>query len=345
MPSLTRREFIKVGATTLAASALIPPARVLGNTFLPEGLLPMGRITKNSVPVRQSPSLSAHEIKSLWEDAIIPLQEVTLGDDAPAHNRVWYRLGDGGYVHSGSVQPVEIRTHTPEAVIPDPGCLGEITVPYTDAVWYPPLPHLVAYRLYYGTTHWIIGSVVDKTGKTWYHIREDQFHFHYYVDARHVYLFNPAELQPLSPDVPAEDKRIEVHLESQVVVAYEKDRPVFMSKASTGTRFRNGVFLTPTGDFTTYHKRPSRHMTSGNLAHPNSYDLPGVPWICYIDENGVAFHGTYWHNDFGRPLSHGCINLPSPAARWLYQWSTPCVPTDVEWVYKNSGTRVTITID
>jgi len=52
----------------------------------------------------------------------------------------------------------------------------------------------------------------------------------------------------------------------------------------------------------------------------NEFDLPGVPWVCYISWTGVSFHGTYWHNNYGTPQSHGCINLTPEAAKWIYRW-------------------------
>ena len=51
------------------------------------------------------------------------------------------------------------------------------------------------------------------------------------------------------------------------------------------------------------------------------YDLPGVPWDMYFTYQGAAIHGTYWHENFGRPASNGCVNLPVPEARKLYTWA------------------------
>ena len=87
----------------------------------------------------------------------------------------------------------------------------------------------------------------------------------------------------------------------------------------------------------TFHKRPSRHMAAGNLA-ANGYDLPGVPWVIYFTEEGIAIHGTFWHNDFGRPRSHGCINVAPHVAKWIYRWTNPEVPVHAQSVYKSYGT-------
>jgi lipoprotein-anchoring transpeptidase ErfK/SrfK len=84
-------------------------------------------------------------------------------------------------------------------------------------------------------------------------------------------------------------------------------------------------------------------MAAGNLAH-NGYDLPGVPWICYITEKGVAFHGTYWHNDYGRPHSHGCVNVPNDAAQWVFRWVEPkaSYETYTQEAESKTGTRIVV---
>ena len=56
-----------------------------------------------------------------------------------------------------------------------------------------------------------------------------------------------------------------------------------------------------------------------------------------------ALHGAYWHNDYGRPRSHGCVNLPSEAAKFLYRWSMPVVPADADYIHMpGEGTRVQV---
>jgi lipoprotein-anchoring transpeptidase ErfK/SrfK len=149
------------------------------------------------------------------------------------------------------------------------------------------------------------------------------------------------ELTPLSPAVPPGSKKLEVNLREQILVAYEMDEPVYMARVATGARFSTGNYSTPPGWHMTFHKRPSRHMARGNLA-ANGYDLPGVPWNSYITESGIAIHGTYWHNNFGRPRSHGCINLTPKAAKWVYRWTMPVVPPDQQSAYENYGTLVEI---
>jgi lipoprotein-anchoring transpeptidase ErfK/SrfK len=123
-------------------------------------------------------------------------------------------------------------------------------------------------------------------------------------------------------------------------MAYEDHDVVFMTRTATGARFSDGDFHTPPGHYQTNRKRPSRHMAAGDRAAPNSYDLPGVPWVSYLTKNGVAIHGTYWHNDFGRPRSHGCINVSSTASHWLYRWTMPSVPLETDYWAEEIGTGV-----
>jgi lipoprotein-anchoring transpeptidase ErfK/SrfK len=91
---------------------------------------------------------------------------------------------------------------------------------------------------------------------------------------------------------------------------------------------------------------PSKHMGDGNLTdNIQAYELPGVPWVSFFHITGVALHGTYWHNDFGKPRSHGCINLSPQAARWIYRWTQPAVPPEESVVFTNAKTGPGTQID
>ena len=333
---LSRRDFLKSSGMGLLG-LLLPPLDNFAD-MLPDQ---QGRVTDLKISLHAEPSYNSQEIKIYWKDTVLPVSEVTVGDEEPAHNRIWYRVGAEGYIHSGSLQPVKTQLNSAEEELPDAGALAEVTVPFTDAHWGPGKQYPVAYRFYYETTHWIIAAVSDNLGEPWYRILDDKWEFKFYVPAPHLRLIPSEELTSQSPDVPPSEKRIAVHLGQQLVVAYEWNQPVFMARASTGTEFSNGRYLTPAGRHQTFHKRPSRHMAAGNLA-ANGYDLPGVPWNSYITESGIAFHSTYWHNDYGRPRSHGCINLTPQAAKWIYRWTLPVVPPDQQRVYEDFGTQVDV---
>jgi lipoprotein-anchoring transpeptidase ErfK/SrfK len=104
---------------------------------------------------------------------------------------------------------------------------------------------------------------------------------------------------------------IDVDLSNQRVYAYEGDIVVNSFIVSTGT------WLTPTvtGQYKVYVK-----IRSGSMSGPGYY-LPNVPYIMYFYK-GYGLHGTYWHNNFGTPMSHGCVNFSIPDAEWIYDWAS-----------------------
>jgi lipoprotein-anchoring transpeptidase ErfK/SrfK len=332
----SRKDFLNLsglGAVSLMGRGLTPVSNLLAGQ--------QGRVINEHIYSYTQPSYDSDKVRIYWKDAVFPIMRVVLGKGEPAHNRIWYKIGADGYVHSGAIQPVRTSLNPVVSEIPPEGVLAEVTVPFTDAIWNPGQRYHVAYRFYYETTHWIKELVKTEDGKPYYHILEDKWDLSYYVPATHLRVIPEQELTLLSPEVPNLAKRIEVRIDTQTVVALEYNQPVFMVKAATGADFSTGKYITPPGHHITNYKRPSRHMAAGNLAF-NGYDLPGVPWIIYITESGIAFHGTYWHNDFGKARSHGCINLPSKASKWLYRWTLPSVPYNKQSVYNVSGTHVDV---
>jgi len=299
-----------------------------------------GRVIDRTLWSFDEPSTKSKRKKLYWHDLVIPITNTAISDDEKAYNRIWYQLEDDGYVYSGSIQPVRTLLNEPQHISLK-GALGEVSVPFTDAHLEANPDSEVIYRLYHETVYWVTASAVLPDGTIWYALLDDKFDQSYFVPGKHIRLFSDEDLAPLSSNIPNADKRIEVRLNDQLVLAYENERLVFATRTATGGRLRSGTYTTPTGDFITYHKRPTRHMAAGDIAS-NGFDLPGVPWVIYIKDNGISFHGTYWHNDYGRPRSHGCINLTPQAARWLYRWTTPTVPFDKHLIYGHVGTRVDI---
>jgi len=118
------------------------------------------------------------------------------------------------------------------------------------------------------------------------------------------------------PGAPVQEaKWIEVDLSDQVLRAWEHDQLVFATLVSTGLP----QYPTPTGIFRVYTKLRYEHMRGGTPGI-DYYDLPNVPHTMYF-YLGYAIHGAYWHNNFGHPMSHGCVNLPLDAAAWLFEWT------------------------
>lgn len=111
---------------------------------------------------------------------------------------------------------------------------------------------------------------------------------------------------------PADGVRwIEVNLTTQTLVAWQGDVAVMDTKISSG----RSATPTVTGRFKIYSKYTSQRMIGPG------YDLPNVPWVMYFFSN-YGIHGAYWHNNFGHPMSHGCVNMRPGEAGILYNWAS-----------------------
>lgn len=339
---LSRRDFLKLGALALGGLALRP--------FPPDDLAtlpPLGRVTVSRLNVRREPAFAGERVGWRGRDEVVPLFEEVVSPSGPAHNPRWYRVW-GGYIHSGYVQRVETRLNDPLREVDPAGQLAEVTVPFTQS--YQPLGGgrwTSLYRLYYGSHHWITALLLGPDHRPWYEIIDDLLKIRYAAPARHLRPVPPSEWAPLSPEVPAGQKRLEVDLAAQTVTAFESDRPVFHTQISSG-RPSSGPSPTgiptdtPVGKHIIDHKRPVRHMGNGEVtSNPAAYELPGVPWVSYFYSlTGVAFHGTYWHDNFGTPMSHGCVNMRTEEAKWLFRWSTPGYVDAGAWYQLGRGTLV-----
>ena len=82
---------------------------------------------------------------------------------------------------------------------------------------------------------------------------------------------------------------------------------------------------TVTGVFRIRAKVSSQTMEGGSVEEGDYYNLPNVQWVQYFYQD-YALHGAYWHNKFGTPTSHGCVNLTNTDAKWLFDWASPTVP-------------------
>lgn len=136
------------------------------------------------------------------------------------------------------------------------------------------------------------------------------------------------------------EKWIEVDLSEQKLRAWEGNS-LFLE-----TLISSGKSLTPTikGEFRIWSKFHYAKMSGGVRGTPSYYYLPNVPYIMYFYKD-YALHGTYWHNNFGTPMSRGCVNLPIPMAEKLYYWTAPQVPGDKHSLSSskgNEGTRVVV---
>lgn len=116
------------------------------------------------------------------------------------------------------------------------------------------------------------------------------------------------------------EKRIDVDLARQTLTAYQGETVFMQVLVSTGKWSR-----TPTGEFTIWKKFRATRMSGGS--GNDYYNLPNVPFVMFFSGSGVAasrgfsLHGTYWHNNFGHPMSHGCVNMRTVDAEKLYYWA------------------------
>jgi lipoprotein-anchoring transpeptidase ErfK/SrfK len=137
-----------------------------------------------------------------------------------------------------------------------------------------------------------------------------------------------------------EEKWIEVDLSEQKLYAIEGNRIVYEFPISSGLP----SMPTVTGEFRIWGKIKAQRMTGGSVAAGTFYDLPNVPFVQYFYK-GYSLHGAYWHNDFGKPRSHGCVNLSIPAAEQLFYWTNPVLASE-EYsrtkIAPTEGTRVVV---
>lgn len=130
-----------------------------------------------------------------------------------------------------------------------------------------------------------------------------------------------AELTAPPPEVGEHERWFDIDLDNQLLVAYEGTLPVYATMVSSGKKDTP----TPTGIWRMWKKAAEFDMKG--LSGEDPYSVATVPWTQFYDPNeGVALHASYWHDRFGVPRSHGCVNLSPIDARWLYFWSEPMTP-------------------
>ena len=326
MTSLSRRDFLKLGGLSLGSLAFTSS---LQNAMgFDDGRVV--RVATKSVSVYSKPTDQSSIVSTWYRDELLHIyDEVTA--EGPKHNPVWYRVW-GGFMHRAHLQRVKMLFNKTlpslEEGLPR---LVEVTVPFTQP-WRTSKTYgwqQLGFRLYYESVHWVEAIEPGPTEEPWYRVYDDLTGFPYHIDPLHVRPIPLEELAPISPEIPIQGKRIEVNLTLQTLSAFEFDKEVLRTTISSGIpngpRGSNGVSTkTPQGEFRIMEKMPAKHMGNGNLfASADDYELPGVPWTCFFTAQGHAFHGTYWHENFGVPMSHGCINMRTEDAKWLFLWALP----------------------
>jgi lipoprotein-anchoring transpeptidase ErfK/SrfK len=227
------------------------------------------------------------------------------------------------------------------------GFWAEVTVPYVDmrvegAAASPLVKTLLEenrpVRLYYSQVVWV-DQIAQAEGAVYYRFNENAgTHPPGYTgggygdllwgEASAFRLLTPADLEPIHADVDPATKKIVVDRTEnyQMLSCFEGSEEVYFCRVSTGQyrdQYGNPVteYLTPLGEHATWRKAISIHMSGGTTGA--GYDTPGISWSTLFSGDGYAIHGAFWHNNFGVPRSHGCVNCMPEDAKWIFRWATP----------------------
>jgi hypothetical protein len=348
MHSVSRRDFLKLSGLTMGGLALTPG--IFGHSKKPSDAVGVVRVGNTiGIDIYDQPEYPRYNpdvkvVSSRKRDQLLYIYEKFEAENGPEFNPMWYRV-DEGFAHTAYLQPVETQLNDVVSVVHPDGELFEVTVPLTQSYrltkafgWEK------LYRLYYRSTHWVTGIEEGPDGALWYRIQDELLYVDYYVLAKHLRKIQTSEMTPISPNI--EKKRVEVSISEQRLWAYEEGEVVLDTKVSTGIPGMEASgdipTATPRGEFYVFSKMPVRHMGDGQLtSEVLAYELPGVPWVSYFHEWGVAFHGTYWHDNYGNEMSHGCVNMRPDDAKWLFRWLTPPSPPR-EVQTRGYGTRVSV---
>lgn len=340
---ITRRDFLKA-TVTAGGIWLLPSQRVSADQFdeYPDAEF-LGRNCQAGIlNFRVRPNSGAEINKIVYEDALFPVYREVVGDDVPGtFTSVWYET-PYGYAYAPGVQLVKVQLNEPETELPDSsngkGFWAEITVPYVNVIygaepkseWYKQIQHHNP-RLYYQQVFWVDEIKTATDGTILYRANEliGSYGDIIYADARAFRRITPEEIAPISPEV--ENKRVHVSATYQTMTAYENEREVFFCRVSTGTMYTSDGqasrnYTTPVGTHYPWRKAISLHM-AGALTG-GGWDTPGVPWNIIFATGGAAIHGVFWHNAFGTPRSHGCVNCKMDDAKWIWRFVNPIVEYD-----------------
>ncbi|KAA3644046.1 MAG: L,D-transpeptidase [Chloroflexi bacterium] len=338
---LSRREFLKLSALSFGG-AFIPPWLRMPSQDFPQSEH-LGRIVAGGLKLHSQPRPDSQVERTLFEDEIIATLRTVVGSQPFRQNQTWVESPEG-YAWSPEIQPVLNQPNPPLSILPETslgaGMWAEVTVPYVNlALINPPAraPWLknrleagVPARFFYSQVVWIDQIEIDDNDQAWYRLNE-RFGYGdlFWAPSEAFRPIAPEEIAPISPEV--EDKHIRVDIDRQTMSCYEGNTEVYFARASTGALFNSAgqrvdEWGTPPGQHRIWRKAVSLPLAGGSAAA--GWDLPAVGWISLFVGSGVAFHSTYWHNNYGVPTSRGCVNLRPDDAKWVFRWTQPQVAID-----------------
>ncbi len=344
--SITRRGFLKLAGLGLAGAGLRPwrgPLALQGPLpEFPEGER-LGRVVWWGTELKTRPAMNAPAVRALVEDEVFPWLREVVGSHPTEINQRWVETPEG-YIWAPHIQPVRSRPNTPVSSLPQtslgPGMWAEVTVPYVDLLLANPparspwledrLKFGLAPRLYYSQVLWVDELRTTESGQVQYRVNERWGYGDIFWAAAEAFRpITAEEVAPIRPEV--EDKRVVVSVPYQTLSCYEGNREVYFCRVSTGALYnaegaRVDAWATPPGEHRVWRKLYSLHMSGGTTG--GGWDLPGVGWTTLFVGTGVAVHSTFFHNNFGVPMSRGCVNASPEDAKWIFRWTTPQVAHD-----------------
>ena len=325
---INRRDFLKLSGVGLTSAWIGPrlslPRRLQpdewSRTFAPGAHL--GRVTILRTALHARPTPDSPQLGWKVLDEVSEVLREVIGKGTQYQNHVWMETSQG-FLYAPDVQPIVYRPNAPVEAIADGRMWVEVSVPYADSRAKPRSEAAVRERLYYASIYPVSEVIHDELGAAWYHLDEEKY-TGLYVPAEALRPIAPEEVTPISAEV--EDKKIVVDLGRQSLSAFENSVEVFHARIASGAKLESedGKWATPPGTYRVQRKWIGVRMAAGDAL--SGYDLPGVGWpTIFISSNGVAIHSTYWHNDYGIPKSHGCVNARPEDAKWVFRWTLPHV--------------------
>jgi lipoprotein-anchoring transpeptidase ErfK/SrfK len=337
---LSRKNFLKLAGYGLGGVVFYPILPKYSPTDFPD-YDQLGRVCVGKVEIKKHPDETSDSVGVLYEDAVVPWLKEVVGPKPYYINQRWVETPDG-YIYSPYLQPVRNLPNQPVQELDQTdigtGLWMEITVPYADVTlenepssnsWVKAkMEQGQPVRLYYQQVFWVDRIKKDEDGQISYRVNPNFYGGvdMLWVKAEAMRPITNEEIQPINPDV--EGKRIVVDVIQQSLSCFEKDVEVYYCRVSTGAKFDmygNVVdkWSTPVGKHRVSRKYITLQMSGGTTGA--GYDLPGIAWTSIFAIGGVAIHSTYWHNDYGVPRSHGCVNLTPEDAKWVFLWTQPTV--------------------
>lgn len=266
-----------------------------------------GIVTADVLNVRTQPDVSAPLTGQVTRG-----MQVTISGEQTTSGALWYSIGDNRWVHSHwislttaevaqQVAPISVAAATLPVGWVVASSLNVRAQPGVSA-GNPPIDEVLHnYRVDILESRTVNGAI-------WYRIGQNRWVLGTWIAV--------ASLKARPSGIGSAERWVGVNLAQQTAVAYQGNTPVYAAMIASG------MAATPTvqGVFRTWARIPSGKMSGGSTATGGYYYLEGVTWTCYF-YSGYALHTAYWHDAFGRPRSHGCVNLSPYDAWWIYQWS------------------------